>query len=373
MCRSGVLCSGGLDSSLIAALAAGEIDELNTFCVAFGEDGFDDSPFARMVSERYRTDHHELVVGPEDYATELAEAVWMNDEPLAHGHESQLLGIAKMAKERVTVLLSGEGADELFGGYGRYDLAGYGHFLTSRPGRVIGRVLTPIMRGRWSRRVDKLLAHTQMSQDDSILFNSSGVLRSHLDHLKWDWEGRFPYRRAVLDEIQRAGARRMSVAMLYDQAIFIPSLLDRNDKMTMGASIECRVPFLNHRLVEQANNLPSTWKRHRGVGKRVLRDRLGTLLPQPLLDRSKVGFGVPMGGWFRRSETLKRMVSDLCRGDFVRMGIFSASAVSSLVDRHLRGDEELGGILWNLLALELWHSETRSRLATSAKSVSSVP
>lgn len=358
----GVLCSGGLDSSIITALAAGHINDLNTFCVSFCENGYDDSPYARMVSAQYRTRHHEMFLDADQFVQQLMEAVWANDEPLAHGHEAQLLNIARLAKPHVTVLLSGEGADELFGGYGRYELVRFSKLIRCLEIPLVRKLVRPLL-GHETRRIDKLFAFADFTPSQAIMFNSIAVFRSHLQKLNWTIKEHYPYRSQVVEGVFQSGATGMAAAMMYDQMIFLSSLLDRNDKMTMHASIECRVPFLDYRLVQLANRLSGHWRGSRERGKRVLRKRLGPLLPKPVLQRKKLGFGVPLDMWFRKSQQMQALLWGLLRGEFVHLGFWEQGALKILIEEYLSGAQQLGGMLWNLLALELWYVETKRHLS----------
>jgi asparagine synthase (glutamine-hydrolysing) len=358
----GVLCSGGIDSSILTALTSHHIRDLNTFCVSFQEKGFDDAPYAWKVSSRYKTRHHELVIEAEAYLEQLMEAVWANDEPLAHGHEAQILNIARMAKPFVTVLLSGEGADELFGGYRRFELVNRHAWIAFPGSRTLGRLLRPVVRATGNRRLEKFMAFMGHTLPEALLYNPSGVLRAHLDRLRWEFQGRFAYRTQAIEKVLETGLRGAPAAMMADQMLFLPSLLDRNDKMTMFASIECRVPFLDVPLVELANRLPKAWRRHRNIGKRVLRSQFGHLLPPAILERSKLGFGVPMDDWFRTSPSLKSALRGLEACELVKSGVLEKEGVRSLVNSHLRGEANLSSILWTLLALQLWIQEIPRRL-----------
>lgn len=359
----GVLCSGGIDSSILTALASTHIERLNTFCVSFHADRYDDAPFARIVSERYGTRHHELSVESDDYFAQLMDVVLANDEPLAHNHEGQLYHLSKIAKPRVTVLISGEGADELFCGYKRYELVNYARWLGTLVGRSMSGLLRRVPNAQASRRTTKLLTFGGFSESEAILYNSASVFREHLERLSFSWSGSFPYRAQVVERIAGSGVTGMAAAMIYDQMVFLCSLLDRNDKMTMQASIECRVPFLDYRLVAAANMLPMNSRRRYGVGKRVLRERLGHLLPGALLKRSKMGFSAPFANWCRTSPLIRGLVDQIANGELVKSGLIEAQAVKHIVGCHESGIEDLSGILWTLLTFELWYT-AMSQLAT---------
>src|SRR5262249_41595414 len=216
----------------------------------------DEGPLAQQVVSRSELDGHELTLSPVDLPEQLRLASWFNDEPLAHGNDVHLLAISKYAKPRVTVLLSGEGADETLGGYVRYQPLRYKAILSlakhSLP--LIGRVVS------FDGRLRKLQRFMELGTlDRFVLFNACDVLPLDLEKLGLSFANQLGYREQVLGEARMLYPDDLvRQAMYSDQHTFLCSVLDRNDRMTMGASIECRVPFLDYRLVEMLAALPSS-------------------------------------------------------------------------------------------------------------------
>jgi len=368
----GVLLSGGLDSSSVAAsLATQSEGQVASFTVGFAEDGFDESPMARDVAERWSLDFHRLVVSPDDLFDHLTEASWFNDEPLMHGNDAHLLAISKYAKPRVTVLLSGEGADETLGGYVRYRPLHYAAwFGAARP--FVGsaaRFTNP------QGRVNKLARFLALgSVDQFVLFNACDILPTELslrrNNGKHDLP-RFAYREQVLAEAKALyPGEPVRQAMYSDQHTFLCSLLDRNDRMTMGASIECRVPFLDYRLVETLAALPTDQFMTAGQSKALLRRALGSRLPESILSHRKWGFGVPWKRYLRHEPRFATFLKAVPRTDFFNSLPIDHRMFSGMIDNFFAGDDHHVLVMRHLVLLTLWYQTLQRRLAEHTADVS---
>jgi len=349
----GTFCSGGVDSSLVTAIAARQLGEgVNTFSVGFSDAAYDETRYARIVAKRYSTQHHELVVENADFASHLEDLVWLNDEPLHFANSVQIYALSRLAKQSVTVVLTGEGADELFLGYPRYHIP-----------QILNRIhrLRPVLRpllgvlGDMSRdhRIRKLEYFLRYDIDSAILANSitndaesvDALLAPHLAHTQ-------TYRETVLAhyrDLRDIGAR----LSFQDQHTYLVSILNRQDKMSMGASIEARVPFLDYRVVEFANTLPSNcrtqWPRGKELVKRVARK----YLPDEVVYRRKSGFGVPLGAWLRDGGGLGRVASrvfDAGAGE----GILDEQRMHELWSEHRSGRKDHSEILWTTMNFLIW-------------------
>ena len=353
----GVLLSGGLDSSSVAASLARQAGGgVASFTVSFAERGFDETALARQVVERWGLERHELVVGPDDLLLRLRQATWLNDEPLAHGNEPHLLAIAEHARPRVTVLLSGEGADETLGGYVRYRPLRHPTLLAGA--RAAAR-LAPALFAPLPPRLRKLARLLQPHGPDApVLYNACELLPGELTDVGVPTGARFPYREQMLAEAaHRHPDEPVRRAMYLDQHTFLCSLLDRNDRMTMGASIECRVPFLDYRLVEGIAALPTRRLLAPRRSKPLLRDAVGSRLPAPLLRQPKWGFGVPWGQYLRGVPELRDAVAGLPESSPVCDGPFGRAALRLRVDRFFAGDRSQDPLVRQLLMVDLWHRE----------------
>jgi asparagine synthase (glutamine-hydrolysing) len=350
----GVLLSGGLDSSSVAAslsLQAGT--GVASFTVRFSETGYDEGPLARQVAARFGLEHHELTVDPDHLLQGLLEASRFNDEPLAHGNDVHVLAISKYAKPRVTVLLSGEGGDETLGGYVRYrPLLRPRLMALARP--VIPAAASLLGAGG---RVRKLARFLELGSLRSfILYNACDVLPEDLRSLGMAPTGEFDFRHAILREAEDLyPSEPIRQAMYSDQHTFLCSILDRNDRMTMGASIECRVPFLDYRLVEGLAALPSSVLKAGRRGKPLLRSAMCDRLPPAVRRHRKWGFGVPWSTYLRDQADLRGMVRDLPNLEPLRNGPFKRDRMASVIDEFLAGNDSRSALVRQLLMVTVWH------------------
>jgi asparagine synthase (glutamine-hydrolysing) len=350
----GLLLSGGLDSSSVAASMATEAHAgVNSFTVRFAETEYDEGPLAQQVADRWQLNYHDLVVQPDKLKELLLTASWLNDEPLVHGNELHLLAISQYAKPRVTVLLSGEGADETLGGYVRYQPLK--HPMLMRPARAVLPQLASTFNldGRL-RKLSKFLALGSMEQ--FILYNSCDVLPQDLNLLGLKPRAHFPFRERVLHEARTLyPADFIRQAMYSDQHTFLCSILDRNDRMTMGASIECRVPFLDYRLVEMLAAMPSSKLFTGKQSKPLLRKALGDRLPEAVRRHRKWGFGVPWGSYLRQLPELRQLVSDLPNLEPIKDGPFNKVALNHMIEGFLHGASNHEALIRQLVMIAVWH------------------
>jgi asparagine synthase (glutamine-hydrolysing) len=349
----GVLLSGGLDSSSVAASLALKAGRgVASFTVRFTEAGYDEGPLAGEVARLLGLEPHELTVGPDHLLDRLRRASYLNDEPLAHGNDLHILAIAEYAKPRVTVLLSGEGGDETLAGYVRYRPLRYPGWLR------LARFTAPALAAfRLGSRIGKLAKFLRLGTPASlVLYNACDVFPADLERLGMRPEGELRHRRGVLQEASELyPADLVRQAMYSDQHTFLCSVLDRNDRMTMGASIECRVPFLDYRLVEGLAALPSHVLLGGRQGKPLLRRAMGDRLPASVLRHPKWGFGVPWSRYLREIPELRGLVRDLVRLEPLRNGPFDHARLGSVVDSFLAGDDSDQSLVRGLVMLAVWY------------------
>jgi asparagine synthase (glutamine-hydrolysing) len=355
----GVFLSGGTDSSAVVALMA-ELGArpLRTFSVGFEEPQFNELPFARRVAQRYATEHHELVVRPEHLSEELVRLVGFRDEPIAEPTDVALYLVARLASQSVKVVLAGEGGDELFAGYPKYAadrLAGLVSALPQEVTRALARWL-PYRQRRAKLALEALSIRDEAERSATWFASFSRMEREEL--FSPDFLAQVdPAHPARVFEgyLERVRDRSPLKRMLYaDLKIWLPdNLLLRGDQMTMAASIEERVPFLDHKLVELAARVP-TRLLTRGFRTKVLLKRaLRPYLPPETLRRRKVGFTVPVGDWFRKS--LKSLVADLVLSPEAKTrGYFHAASMERFVREHFDGVRDRQKQLWALVNFELW-------------------
>ncbi len=346
----GTFCSGGVDSSLVTAVAARLKGEgVNTFSIGFPESDFDESAYALMVSKHAKTNHHQLMVGNVEYAELFPKMVWHNDEPLDFANSVHIFALSRLAKQFVTVVLTGEGSDELFAGYPRYRIPGLSQRYRAVP-PPLRRLATTILRDHRLAKLDRFAA---LPQDDRLLYNASylrpEVVRELAPRLS-PW--RSPYRQERLADGARHGLDSVGRASLLDQETFLVSILHRQDKMSMAAAIESRVPFMDYRIVEFANRLPTSHKIAGGSGKAIVKNFARTQLPASIVDRRKSGFGVPLASWFRAADGLGAMLASLPE----RKGadVFDPETLNRKIDEHRSGACDHSELLWTALNLVTW-------------------
>jgi asparagine synthase (glutamine-hydrolysing) len=340
----GVLLSGGMDSGSVAASLATQAGSgMSSFTVRSAKPGYDEGLIAQLVADRWQLKLHELEVSPHELLPLLRWASSLNDQPLAHANDIHLLAIAKYARSRVTVLLSGEGGDELLGGYERYQQLRHPMLLNA------ARPFLP--RFRW-----KLSRYLKLgSVDRFILFNACEIFPEDLEMLGMKPTIDFPYREAVLSEAKALyPGEPMRQAMYYDQHTHLCSVLERNDRMTMGASIEYRVPFLDYRLVETLAALPSSLVHSRRKSKYMMRRSIGMRLPQAVLRHRKWGFDAPWSHYFRQIRELRDVVSKLHDISIIINGPLRLSRIKKMVSNFENGDDTNEPLIRQLVMLAVW-------------------
>lgn len=361
----GALLSGGVDSSLVVALMSRILDRpVQTFSVGFDAPGpFSELPFARRVAEHCRTDHHEIVVGAGDLLRELPQLVWHQDEPVSEPAAIPTFLVTQLARRTVTVVLTGEGGDELFAGYPKHAVEPWARTLAHLPGPLRDPLLDHVI-DRLPFRFRKLqvVGRSARFRDEGERLAAwfagfAGAERERLlgpalrEHAGCGTE---PYRRAIAASAAREPLDRMLDADL--QLWLTDDLLMKMDKMSMAASVEARVPLLDNPLIDWALRLSPRHK-VRGLEGKVLLKRLARkLLPVEVVDRPKVGFTVPLSPWFRgelRELLADTLLSPACLG----RGYFEPAVLRGYVEDHLAGRRDRGRELWTLLTLELWHRQ----------------
>jgi asparagine synthase (glutamine-hydrolysing) len=354
----GVMLSGGVDSSALAALAATESGErISTFSIGFEEQGFDETGRARMVAQRYGTDHHELIVRPNavELLPKLAETF---DEPFADSSALPTWLVSELAASHVKVAMSGEGGDELFGGYYTY----VADLLAPRVGRLAA-LARPLI-----ERLPSSSRRAAGFDYKAKRFARAATLPPLERHHGWkeifDPETRAtllrdrgtdplsPYRACYAET---AGAPELARLQDVDLNVYLPSdLLVKTDRTSMAHSLEARVPFLDTAVADLALGLPTSQKVLGFSKKRLLREALEPLLPREVTHGRKQGFSIPAAAWLRGDlEPFAREVLSPAR--IREQGWFDPGVVTAILDRHVARREDLSRQLWGLMAFSLWH------------------
>lgn len=364
----GVFLSGGVDSSAIAALMTRIRKEpIETFSVGYTENEFSELPYARMVAKHLRSVHHEVEVSREDFFGALPRMIWHEDEPLAWPASVPLYFVSRLASKHVKVVLTGEGSDETLAGYARYT-------WTLWNARFDGpyRTLVPEAVRRWLRQsiadsgwihsnTRRRMQHTFLGRDGnswaSLYFDNfySAFSASDQTRLLRNGAGSHasdPYRECL--EFWDHSKGDLLFRMLYtDIKTYLVELCMKQDQMSMAASIESRVPFLDHRVVEFAAQIPARYKTKGFNGKRTLKEGVEDLLPPEIVHRKKVGFSTPLAAWLRGPQ-LDSVQSILLDHRASERRLFNTEVVGKLLDEHRAGRADHAERIWRLLNLELW-------------------
>ncbi|HEY6230102.1 MAG TPA: asparagine synthase (glutamine-hydrolyzing) [Pyrinomonadaceae bacterium] len=378
----GMFLSGGIDSSAIAAVMSGMVAEpIKTFSVAFAEREANELAYARLVAKVFKTNHHEVVVSPEDFFAALPRLVWHEDEPIAHPSSVALYFVSQLASQHVKVVLTGEGSDELLAGYGRYRKTMVNVKLGNQYQRFAPKFLRNAIRGQIhnlpsTSPIRQKLSRTflVLSPDiESIYFDNFAVFPRSMQQRLLTPEFREqvqpdPYC-MMREALANAGDASLLNQILYvDTKTYLHELLMKQDQMSMAASIESRVPFLDYKLVEFSAVLPERMKLRGATTKYILRQSMKGVLPEAILSRPKMGFPVPVASWFRGA--FRNVIDEYVLGErALGRGIFEPLFVKSLVQRHQQGEDH-SERLWALVNFEMWQrqfldGETVDRLEDS--------
>jgi asparagine synthase (glutamine-hydrolysing) len=361
----GVWVSGGLDSTTLLDYAAKQSSKpVKTFSVGFESHCCDESAYFHEVSQHYGTEHEEMVLRPGDeVVSAISDFAHYSDEPGADAGALPVWFLSKLSRRSVTVALSGEGSDEIFGGYLTYKANKYARLLRTVPGVVRNGALNAIERW-WPASDEKI----------SLEYKVKRMLRGsmmHPDEAHLFWNGTFAgmESKALLAENAQLMWSAASLRSLYsglgfsrglnrylefDQSYYLPdNLLYKVDRMSMAHSLEVRPPFLDHRILEFAATLPENLKIRGGQQKFLLRHLMRDRLPKSVLTRSKSGFDIPAHAWLRRE--LRPLLMDTLSAPAIKQaGIFRPDSVQSLIAKHMDRTLNVGYHLWGLMTLHLW-------------------
>lgn len=357
----GAFLSGGIDSSTVVAMMAREMGQpVKTFSIGFAESDFDELKYARIAARHFNTDHHEFVVTP-DVCGIVEEVVWHHDEPFADVSSIPTYIVSKMAREHVTVALSGDGGDELFAGYERYLVDGRRSRFERIP-RFIRRNLllkaSRLMpRGAYGKN---FLRNIALDADeryiDSLSYFNEEKKRDLLStEFLRGLTGRDSSEQFKRIYAAPSSSERVDHLLYLDSKTYLPGdIMTKVDRMSMAHSLEAREPLLDHKLIEFAQSIPARFKLRGLETKSILKRAVRGLIPDEIVDRKKQGFDVPLQKWFK--EDLREMLQDTLTGSRARSrGYFKPGAVEAILDEHLRGRRDNSRHLWGLLTLELWH------------------
>jgi asparagine synthase (glutamine-hydrolysing) len=354
----GAFLSGGIDSSsVVASMALQSPDQVKTFSIGFHEPGFNELPWAKMIAEKYHTEHHEIIVEP-DSIDLVQRLVHHFDEPFADVAAIPTFLVSEFAARYVKVVLTGDGGDELFAGYESFAAIDRLRYLDHVPRSLLSWVASRMPYSFYGKNYLRLISRPSPLERYFELNYTPWFLRERL--LADDWM--LPADAAFLERtfphcLLPNGADILSQALYFEAtAKLTGDMLVKVDRMSMANSLEVRCPMLDHGLAELAASIPHAWKLRNGKGKAILTDAIGDRLPTQILTRPKMGFGVPLPLWFRAS--LRDFLWDnLTSTQFLTLGIVSPPFVRHLLTEHDTARRDNSQWLWMLLMLHLWFAE----------------
>ena len=361
----GVFLSGGIDSAAITCTMAPMVEgPIRSFSVAFDDREANEFSYARTVARHVRSEHHEVTLSPDEFFAALPRLIWHEDEPIAHPSSVALWAVSKLASEHVKVVLTGEGSDELLGGYNRYRVTMMNERLAQwwsrlAPSGVRTTVRHTVHGGK--SRLFRLASRTFLGRaadldslylDNFAVFDRSRIAALLTERCQEEIGALDPYR-YMHDALSRRSGRPLLEQLLYaDSKTFLHELLMKQDQMSMAASIESRVPFLDHVLAEWVTRLPQHLRIDGTETKVILRRAMQGIVPAEILQRKKMGFPVPIGSWFR--GPWKSYLTDIISGDrAASRGFLDMNVVRALLREHAEGRSQAQR-LWSLLNFELW-------------------
>jgi len=367
----GVFLSGGVDSSAVAALMTKiRRAPVETFSVGYFEDAYSELPYTRVVARHLNSLHHEVLVSQQDFFDSLPHLIWHEDEPIVWPSSVPLYFVAKLAHERVKVVLTGEGADETLAGYTRYaftlkNAAWDRIYRRMIPGAVRGAIRGSIADSTWiNAAVRRKLSHTFLARNGSSwvsfyfdnffsAFSESDQAGLLTNEVLKECSVGSAYRH-VLEYWEHSSGEMLQRLLYTDIKTYLVELLMKQDNMSMAASIESRVPFLDHLLVEFATNIPQHLQLGGFACKRILKKAVEDLLPDSILYRQKLGFPTPFSRWLAgpQLDVIRKL---LLEPRSLEREVFQRSAVERLFNEHRSGYRDHCDRIWRLLNLELWH------------------
>lgn len=358
----GAFLSGGIDSSAVVALMSRHSQKkVKTFSVGFQEAQYSELAYAKTVSDFFSTDHHELTVSHQDLIDLLPDMIRFRDAPVSEPSDIAIYLLAREAGRSVKMVLTGEGSDEVLGGYPKHVFEKYGKAYRCLPKYARHRLFAPLIHRlpyRY-RRAKTAIRNFGIDDFDERMPSWFGAMdlsqaSKLLDLGEQDDLPQLPHSK---------GSGYLKDILLFDQLSWLPdNLLERGDRMTMAASIEGRMPFMDVKLAAFASRLPDRCRVRGRTTKWILREAMKDVLPRSILERPKVGFRIPVNEWFQ-SSMKAQLIENLFSTDSHSTQIYDVTELRRIVDEHMCGRQNHEKLLWTVLNLELWMREYSSRVS----------
>lgn len=356
----GAFLSGGVDSSAIVSLMAKHSNQpIETFSVGFQEQSYSELKHAKVIADNFGTHHHELIVSEDHLMKELPGLIAFRDAPVAEPSDIPIYLLSKAARKDVKMVLTGEGSDEIIGGYPKHVFERYVGTYQRLPRIVRHRILEPLIHAlpyRF-RRAKTAILNMGLEDDRDRLPRWFGALsfeeRSRLVNLRSTSD---ETRDGIQFNYENSNSRLRKI-LYFDQSSWLPdNLLERGDRMTMAASLEARMPFMDHELAAFVSTLPDSLRIRGRTTKWILREAMKRILPPQILERPKVGFRVPVNEWFR-GPMRDYLYDHLTSTDSLTRSYYNQEALASILNEHAQGRQNHEKLLWALVNLELWHRQ----------------
>lgn len=367
----GVFLSGGFDSTCVTALLQKDrTEKLKTFTIGVPDIGLNEAPYAKDIANHLGTDHTEIYCTESEAIEMIHDLPHYFDEPFADSSAIPTTLVSKMARKDVTVALSADGGDEIFAGYNRYDyMMRYGKKLNSIPGFVRKSMVglmnkvpsdrIPVMKNKYNfhNRYEKMKGVLRNPSEREIMLSLSqqftdNQMKSMMSHSFESLKTMY-----LSEELKSEFHTPLSFMTAIDyQTYMLDDILQKVDRSTMTHSLEGREPFLDHRIIEYAAQLPDEYKYHNGIKKRILRDITYKYVPETLLDRPKMGFAIPLASWL--TNDIKELVEDFINESKIKeQGIFNWTSIRTIKDAFYNGKKEYDSKLWYILMFQMWYEK----------------
>ncbi len=356
----GAFLSGGIDSSAVVALMSRHSSQpVKTFSVGFSESQYSELGYARTIADHYKTDHHELTISQDHLMQHLPALVRFRDAPVAEPSDIPIYLLSCEARRTVKMVLTGEGSDEFLGGYPKHSAERYAALYQRIPSALRSGLFEPLVTAlpyRF-RRAKTAIATLGLGDREERMIRWFGAMSPQEVSALLAVQGDTPRRASKVPFDVAPGNSPLRSIMYFDQTSWLPdNLLERGDRMTMAASIEARMPFMDHELAALISSLPDEWRIRGRTSKFVLREAMRRMLPESILERPKVGFRVPVNEWFRTSMK-SYLLDHLTGADSRTRDWYHRAALERTLAEHIEGRQNHEKLLWAMLNLEIWHRE----------------
>lgn len=374
----GAFLSGGIDSSLVASIMQGLSSKpIRTFTIGYNNPSFNEAEYAKIIAQHLGTEHNELYVDNDDIKNVIPLLPTLFCEPFGDSSQVPAYLVSRLAKNNVSVTLSGDAGDELFCGYGRYSftekLSNYVLPIPLKIRKALAKTLLNTNIKNWDY-IGELIGYNNNNRylgdrihKGACLLNSANLIELYRGVVSCTntpseliINGYEPSTQFNDSKSQFINLNSVEKMMLLDILTYLPDdNLVKLDRAAMGVSLEGRVPFLNHKIIEFALSLPLEYKRNNGIAKWPLRQILKKYIPNELFERPKMGFSMPLNDWLRGS--LREWAEGLLLGSNLRtQGYFNSNLVANLWSQHINGQRNWGGVLWNILMFQAWLDHNHS-------------